>query len=491
MSAVGTELLQREHRGPASQSAAAAPRACGKRHGIVVIGGGWAGCAAAVELARAGCSVELHEAGIALGGRARSVVRDGLPLDNGQHLLLGAYADTLAFAADIRDPASPSAWTVEPLTLRPFASTQRNRLSLSTRYAPAPVALPMALARARGLAIAERASLVRWFLRQRRHGFRCDAAMTVAQLLASEPAAVRDQLWNPLCLAALNTPPHRAAAQVFLNVVRETFGTGAHATALVVPREGLAEAVPEAAARWLTAHGHPVRRSTRTRVRRVDAQSVVLDVAGQPMRADMVVVAVGPHQLPSAFAPGLSNEHGAIGDALASVSRFDYEPITTVYLGYETPLALPRGLLRLDDAPGQWIFDRGDILARAAASATRPPMRSLVSVVLSARGEHSQLDHAALVAASDTQLRKLAPTLSRPVWSQVIEEKRATYACIPGLSPPACGRLTERVYVAGDYTYPAFPATLEAAVRSGRIAARQIIGAFAADAAARDSTRAP
>lgn len=467
------------------------PRERKDRPTVVVIGGGWAGCAAAVELARAGHSVELHEAGIALGGRARSVVRDGLPLDNGQHLLLGAYADTLAFATDLRADASPSAWSIEPLALHPFAARQRNRLSLSTRYAPAPLALATALMGARGMTIGDRSALVRWLLRQRRQGFRCDAALTVKELLADAPAAVRDQLWNPLCLAALNTPPQRAAAQVFLNVVRETFGTGAHATAIVLPREGLAEAVPEAAARWLTARGHPVRRSTRTRVRGIDADGVLLEAAGRSLRADAAVVAVGPHQLPSAFAPGVDKAHAAIADTLARVARFDYEPITTVYLGYPAPLALPRGLVRLDDAPGQWIFDRGDVLARAAASATRAPMRSLVSVVLSARGAHSGLDHAALAEATDAQLRRLAPALRAPVWSQVIEEKRATYACIPGLSPPACGRLTERVYVAGDYTYAAFPATLEAAVRSGRIAARQLTDAFAADAAARGSTRAP
>ena len=92
-------------------SAAAKPEPRAGRT-IVVIGGGWAGC---------GHAVELHEAGVALGGRARAVVRDGLPLDNGQHLLLGAYGDTLALGAAIRDVGAPSPWTLEPLALRPFA----------------------------------------------------------------------------------------------------------------------------------------------------------------------------------------------------------------------------------------------------------------------------------------------------------------------------------------------------------------------------------
>lgn len=438
---------------------------------IVVIGGGWAGCAAAVALAQGGRSVALHEAAAAVGGRARCVVRDGLPLDNGEHLLLGAYADTQALAEAIRDGASPAAWSIEPLALRPFASAQRNALSLTTRHWPASLGLLTGLLRARGLTIGERFATIGWFARMRRRAWRCDAQLTVADLLADLPAGVRDNLLNPLCLAALNTPPDRASAQVFLNVLRETFGAGVRGTSIVVPRGGLAEAIPEAAARWLVARGHPVRRSTRTRIRAIDDNGVLLDAAAQPMHADGVVVAVGPHQLASVFAAGIGERVPGIAAALADVAAFDYEPITTAYLGYAAPLALPDGLLRLDETPGQWIFERGDILDRAEPSTTRPDMRALVSVVISARGPHDALDHRALAHAIDAQLRRLAPHLPALVWSQVIEEKRATYACVPGLARPACGRLTERVYLAGDYTYGAFPATLEAAVRSGRAAA--------------------
>ena len=456
---------------------------------IVVIGGGWAGCAAAVGLAQAGHPVELHEAAATLGGRARGVHRDGLPLDNGEHLLLGAYVDTLALAAVVHD--APPAWKTVPLSLKPFAPGQARALSLSTAGLPAALALPIAFARAGGLSLGERIATIRWLLRQRRRGWRCKAGTTVAELLAAEPWPVRDLLWDPVCIAALNTPPGCASAQVFLNVLRETFGADARATSIVVPQSGLAGIVPEAAARWLVGHGHGVRRSTRSRITRIDADGVVVDVNGQSMRAVAVVVAVGPHQLASAFTPEIGSTNMAVSHALDAVRRFSYEPITTVYLGYATPLRLGNGLLRLDDRPGQWIFDRGDILDRAAASTARPVMRSLVSVVISTKGPVPR-GHGDLAAAVDSQLRRLQPALAGPVWSQVIEEKRATYACVPDLARPACGRLDERIYLAGDYTYAAFPATLEAAVRSGRIAAQALtrsVGATAA--AARGSIRAP
>ena len=431
---------------------------------IAVIGGGWAGCAAAVEMTRGGWRVELHEAAAVLGGRARRVDRDSLPLDNGEHLLLGAYRETLALAAAIHEPRRP--WTTAPLSIRPWSERQAGALSFTAGNLPAPLGLLSGLLRASGLGWRERGATIRWFLRQRRRGYRCARDATVEDLFDGLPRRVLAGLWAPICVAALNTPPHRASGQVFLNVVREAFGGGARGAAIVTLEDGLGETVPAQAARWIAGHGGRVRTSTHTRVVARDAQGVVLEAAGAIAHADAVVVAVGPHQLASVFAPALAAER-RIAAALADVARFEYEPITTVYLGYDAPLALPGGLLRLDDAPGQWLFDRSDILRRGE----RPQIRSLVAVVISAHGAHEALAHPALVAAIDAQLRKLGPRLPRLCWSQAIEEKRATYACVPALAHPACGRLADCVYLAGDYTYPEFPATLEAAVRSGLVAA--------------------
>ncbi len=164
--------------------------------------------------------------------------------------------------------------------------------------------------------------------------------------------------------------------------------------------------------------------------------------------------------------------------AVSDVAQFGWEPITTVYLGYASACPLAAGLVRLDDAPGQWIFDRIAMLGRALPSASRPDLQALLSVVISAHGPHDALAHSELVAAVDSQLRRLVPAMPALRWSQVIEEKRATYACVPALLRPVCGSLTSRTYLAGDYTYAAFPATLEAAVRSGVAAARALIRDF-------------
>ena len=138
-----------------------------------------------------------------------------------------------------------------------------------------------------------------------------------------------------------------------------------------------------------------------------------------------------------------------------------------------TPLPAP--VARLDDAPGQWVFDRPDVLANAAAGADRPHLAQLLAVVLSASGPHTSLTQDALVRTADAQLRRLAPALPPCLWSQVITEKRATYACTPRRARPAGPRLAPGIYLAGDYVDAEYPATLEAAVRSGNAAAQALL----------------
>ena len=99
---------------------------------FAVVGGGWAGCAAAVTLAGAGLPVTMFEQAKTLGGRARRVVVDGIALDNGQHVLLGAYRQTLALI-DVVHPSDPAGrWFHRlPLTLRPFGARTQGEIELT------------------------------------------------------------------------------------------------------------------------------------------------------------------------------------------------------------------------------------------------------------------------------------------------------------------------------------------------------------------------
>lgn len=228
--------------------------------------------------------------------------------------------------------------------------------------------------------------------------------------------------------------------------------------------------LPEAAGRFVANRGGGLRPGVAVRSVARGASGVVLGIGPATEAYSAAIVAVGPHQLAAAI--GVEAARDDIWRApLAQVDAFRYESITTIYVGFAGPVPFSVPLLRLDDAPGQWLFDRTAALAGATASGTK----SLAAVVISAGGPHDALDHATLAAQVEAQLRRLEPGLPPVAWSRVIAERRATYACTPALSRPAAGRVAPGLYLAGDYTDAEFPATLEAACRSGVTAARALI----------------
>ncbi|HVE50677.1 MAG TPA: hydroxysqualene dehydroxylase HpnE [Casimicrobiaceae bacterium] len=440
---------------------------------VGVIGAGWAGSAAAVTLTRLGHEVSVFEAASFTGGRARRVMRKGLPLDNGQHLLIGAYLQTRNLLADVHGGNGESMLDRMPLSITPLTD-RVGTFALQARRWPGRLGLIAGLALARGLTFGERMAMMRWFRRLEHDGFRCNRAMTVADLLASGPRIAADRLWKPLCLAALNTAPEQASAQIFANVLRAAFANKTGASDYLLAESDASSIFPDAAARFVTARRGHVILDARVRLEPDDDFATIVN-ADRHERFDAAVVAVAPFQFEDVV-----GSHRAFAQALSSARGLAYEPIATAWLGYARRTCVPAQITRLDDAPGQWLVDRPDIVARATPDATRPALEQVVGVVISAGGPHQELEAHALAIACDAQLRRLDPRWPPLAWSQTITEKRATYACVPGRPIPPTITPHGRVALAGDWLDAEYPATLEAAVRSG------VAAAIAIDAALRD-----
>jgi hypothetical protein len=362
-----------------------------------------------------------------------------------------------------------------PLTLVPFAPSQPDAISLVARTAPGRLGLLAGLLTARGLSWGERIDNLRWFSTLQRQGFVRPPTETVATMLRPLPRRVATQLWEPLCLAALNTPAATASAQVFANVLRASFGGAADASDFVLAAEDLSAFFPDATQRAIVAAGGTVALGRRAQVLAARTGHAMLASGERATEVGAVIVAVGPHQIAQALAPEFVAGAPALAAAIDVLQLLHYEPITTVWLGYDRRVPLPAPIVRLDDAPGQWLVDRPDILARASSEPARPAIAQMLAAIISADGPHLQLPHADLVRSVDGQLRRLRPGWPACVWSQVIVEKRATYACTPGRPRPAAPRLAPGIYLAGDYVDAEFPATLEAAVRSGVAAAEAVL----------------
>ena len=435
---------------------------------IAVVGGGWAGCAAGVELASKGARVTLFEAARTLGGRARAVQAKEALLDNGQHIMLGAYADTLAL---LRRVGVREADALLRLPLQMRYPEKSGLMDFVAPRLPAPLHMLAALLRAKGLEREDKLALARFTTSARWIDWGLNTDCSVAELLArfGQTPRLTRLMWRPLCLAALNTPPERASANVFLAVLRDSLGAKRKASDMLLPRVLLDALFPEAARRYIEERGGKL--LCGARVDSIAPQGAGWRVAGgsDTTEVDAVVLAT-----PAWQSAALLRDLSGLDALAAQLDAFDYEPISTVYLQYGPDLRLPRPFCALLDDPahgawGQFVFDRGQLDAG---------QQGLLAVVVSAAAEAASLDQDALAAAVGAQLAAAfhQPGLAQPRWTRVLTEKRATFACTPGLARPANATGLPGLVLAGDYTAGDYPATLETAVRSGTAAARLVVG---------------
>jgi len=442
---------------------------------VAVIGAGWAGLAAAVALRDAGHQTVLIEAAHTPGGRARRVSREGFcaPLDNGQHILLGAYGETLDLMQGLGCQPQRLLRRL-PLDLRSLDG----RFRLRAPKLPAPLHAAAALLGARGLGLRERWAAVRLMVALRAARWRTAPGDTVTGLLQrhAQPAAVQRLLWEPLCLAALNTPAPQADAQLFAHVLRDSLTGTRAASDLLLPRTDLSALWPDAAAAYCgIRYGNAVRQVVPVEGGHGVAPSVEVD--GERFDAAILAVAPGvaarllPQQQP---------------DWRAALEKFSYVPIATLYLALARPWRLPSPMLMLQEDPaagahGQWVFDRAALAGDAD--------RGEVAIVTSVATAVADSPRDAAIAGLTRQLRAQAaagglPPMPEVVQAALLVDKRATFLATPGLHRPDNATPWPAIAVAGDWTNTGYPGVLEGAVRSGRRAAALIA------AAARDWPRA-
>lgn len=433
----------------------------GRTRPILVVGGGWAGLSAAVHTAALGHPVTVLEASRQWGGRARSWPLQPAPeamatLDNGQHILIGAYRTTLALMKRVGVPLT-AALQVQPLSL-PRPDGQGLVMPSWARACPPPWNLLAALLSVPGWTWRDRLALLRTTARWRMQGFTCAPEWTVAQLCGNLPPRVIADLVDPLCVAALNTPIQQASAQVFLRVLHDALLGPGHApyraSDLLLPRQPLEILLPEPARRWLTRHGATMHDGQRVQSLQATDAGWQVHTSEGVWQAEQVVLACSAreaarlvHTLPDAH-PGRS--WAALAHALP------HEAIATVYM-QASSVAWPHeaAMLSLPDGPAQFVFHHGKLGG---------PAGLLAWVASACHGP------AAEVEAQVRQQAQRHLGLANPSWVQTVVEKRATFACTPGLQRPGAV-IAPGLWAAGDYIDGPYPATLEGATRSGQAVA--------------------
>lgn len=435
---------------------------------VVIIGAGFAGLAAATALVEDGARVLVLEARPILGGRA-SAVRDpvtGETLDNGQHVLMGCYDQTLAFLRRIG--TTDRVWRQSGLALT-IAERSGRRSTLQLPPLPAPLHLLGGVLAWDALSWREKLSVlgVGAAVAGRRAetplGHTSPAGrVTVREWLAAHGQAPRliEVFWEPLALAALNQPIESAAADTFIEVLSRVFGPEAERASLVLPAVPLDELYAEPSRAWLQDRGSEVRTKSPGRVIVEHGRATGVEVRGERVAASVVICAASWLALPEIFEPAPPGLADLVGRAAATGSS----PIVTVNLWYDRPV-LDDMLLGLPGRVFQWIFDKGRILRRE---------RSHLSLVSSGAAEVVRLTNDELIELATREVRESVPAAreARLVHASAVRERHATFSLAPGQpARPGTRTAVRGLFLAGDWVDTGLPATIEGAVVAGHWAA--------------------
>lgn len=449
---------------------------------VTIVGGGWAGLAAAIELARNDIPVTLLEAAKQLGGRARRVqfndlskqpdlnqhehiAHNNISIDNGQHLLVGAYDATLSLLRTIGIKEK------QVLQRRDLSLTMLSKdwrpIRLKTGKMPAPLHLAIGLLTMTGVSIKDRLNALKFTYVLTKSDFTIKKDESCLSLFKkhNQSHKIIKALWEPLCLAGLNTHISEASAEVYLHMLRETFAHTRSKSNLLFTMKDLGKLLPDPALDYIERYGGSIRLGNKvTGLQIRDNKTVGVTLSKSSILTDHVILAT-----PYYIAERLMSSHTILAPLCQRLTQLESRPICTIYLQYPKLVKLPGEVVGLLNTTAQWIFDR-----RVCNQA------GLMSIVISGSGDHMSMSNAELCTVVEEELAIHFPTWPKAKQRMVIREKRATFNCHVNINKIRPGNSTAvtGLWIAGDYTDTQLPATLESAIRSGTRSAKAIIDAI-------------
>lgn len=441
-------------------------------YNAIIIGGGFAGLAAAVDLAAQGQKVLVLERRSFLGGRAYSFTdkTTGAVIDNGQHLLMGCYHHTLNFLGKIG--------ALDKLKFQPnphvdFLHDIEGHTSFQCPNLPAPLHLVAGLARLQSIGWNDWLRALRVGLSlQLMNGNRAKLAdVTVREWLnrLGQSAQMQRRFWDIVALATLNETPERASADMFARVLKQAFLHTKLDSTMVISRVGLSDLYTTDARAFIEARGGAVRLNAE--VERVEFSGT--RVAGLRLRddewlaAERVISAVPYFALRRMLAP----EVLTASPSLSRLPELKSAPIVSINLWYDRQVT-ELEFVGLLDSPIEWVFNKNAIAGEPVSKLQH------LALVISGAHEAARQPKEELIALAEREMERFFPAARRakPAHAFVIREYDATLSHTVGVARLRPSQRTEfeNFYLAGDWTDTGLPATIESAVWSGQECARLI-----------------
>ncbi|MGE0361769.1 MAG: hydroxysqualene dehydroxylase HpnE [Vicinamibacterales bacterium] len=432
---------------------------------VVVVGAGCAGLSAGAALAEAGARVLIVEARPVPGGRTFSTrdAASGDRVDNGQHVLLGCYHASLAFARRI---GSTGRLAVQAGLRVPMIDSDGRMTELRCPALPAPLHLAAGILGWPALSWREGLSLA-GMARALSPGAVVPPDQTVRQWLVAHGQAPRlcQLLWEPLAVAALNQPVDTATATTFVEVLRRLLGPGPDDAALVLPATSLSGAFVDPAVAFIEGRGGAVWTSRTARVRFDGGRATGIESRGDRVAAAAVVSAVPWNGLAAVCGAA---PPAALAATIERATAMRSAPIVTANLWFDRPV-LDEPFVGLPGRTFQWVFDRRRVT---------PGEATHLSLVCSGAEAIVAMPNDAIVARAHAELGAAVPAAARATLRRgtAVRERQATFSLAAG-EPSRPGTTTEvpGFFLAGDWIDTGLPATIESAVVSGHRAAAAVL----------------
>jgi len=453
----------------------------------IIIGGGLAGIAAAVKLADRGAAVTLIETRKRLGGRATSFVdpTTGQVLDNCQHVLMGCCTNLLdlykrlgveksiewhrtLYFMNLGDRDGPPELDGE--SSRPIDVLEADDL-------PAPLHMTRALMGFKQLSLLEKLAISRGMLAMMRMGSEGRSAWhasSFAEWLEAlgQPRGAIEKFWEPVVISALNETPDNCAADYAIHVYQDGFLSSSDAYVMGLSKVPLVQLYDAAESVITKAGGRVMLGTSADQFHFENDRITALQLGnGSLIHGDTYISALTSDRLAKICSP----EMYRIDPRLRRLDRFTTSPIIGIHLWFacaanKPVMSLPH--LTLTQSPLQWIFSKG-IEDHEGTCAQH------LHCVISAAHDLVDLPADAITQRILEEVRKALPLTrhNMPLHARVVKEKRATFSPRPGVEvnrPAAAGPIAN-LLLAGDFCKTGWPATMEGAVRSGYLAAAEMM----------------
>lgn len=420
---------------------------------VIVIGGGFAGLTATAYLAKNKFNVTLLEASPKLGGRAYSLLdkETNTIIDNGQHILMGCYYDTIKFLTLI---GALENFSFQKRLELNFVKEGFQILPLKSVPIFYPLNLILGLMNFDAINLTDRFRLLKVFLKLPFYSLNKFSDLNIKKWLEEEnqSEAIQEAFWKILAVGALNTNLEKASAKIFIDILKQIFLNGNKSATIVLPKYGLSESYCKNAEDFILRNGGIINLSEQVE-HLVISNNRIQEVKTSKQNYtdfDYVVSAIQPFALSRIF--GEAN--------VLNIPDFKYSSILNIHIWLKNDV-VPEGFFGLINSPLHWVFNKGTHL----------------NIVISDANELVNQSDEALIDMVKSEMQKFF-LLDQGLISnyKIIKEKRATF--IPSNDVidkrPAQKTKIQNLILAGDWVATGLPSTIESAVKSGRVAAEII-----------------